>query len=72
MKLNTTAWATEKWSVHPETPHAIVIPGLGIYGGLPEDVARAIVAAINSQQKIGKAVRDLIAEQGFTPHLEGF
>ena len=70
MKIDKTAWKTVPWSMHPET-HAIMIPGWGWYGGLPEDVAQGIVAAMNSQQKIGKAVRDLIAEKGFTPYLEG-
>lgn len=50
MKLDKTSWKTEKWSVHPETPHAIMIPGWGWYGGLPEDVAAAIVEQMTVMQ----------------------
>lgn len=46
MKINSDAWKTEKWVVH-ETSHAIIIPGHGIYGGLPIDVAAAIVEQMN-------------------------
>lgn len=50
MKLDKTSWKTEKWSVHPETPQAIMIPGWGWYGGLPEDVAAAIVEQMTVMQ----------------------
>lgn len=56
MKIDTNAWKTEKWSVHPETPHAIMIPGWGWYGGLPEDVAQAIVDAMKMWQSFEEAV----------------
>jgi len=46
-KLDTIAWKTQHWKVHPEMPHAILIPGYEFYGGLPTDVAQGIVNAMN-------------------------
>jgi hypothetical protein len=62
-------WKTEPWEYRE--PYAIYVPGLGLFGGFDSDVAQFIVASVNANQKIAKAVNDLMSAPGFSPHLEG-